>query len=84
MLSNLAWAFAKLGYFEQGLWDALASTTIDSASQLRSAELAQLTWAFCQAIADQAANDGIGQHQTLHWLALGQLVVGVWGVGGYF
>ena len=70
VLSNLAWSFAKLGYFEQGLWNALASSTMANADQLRSAELAQLTWAFCQAIADQAANDGIGGRQKLHWLAL--------------
>lgn len=60
VLSNLAWSFAKLGYFEQALWDALASTTIANAEQLGSPELAQLTWAFCQVIVNQAANDGIG------------------------
>ena len=65
VLSNLAWSFAKLGYFEQELWDVLAATTIANASRLKSAELAQLSWAFCQAMSGQAAVDGIGQHHTL-------------------
>lgn len=64
-LSKVAWSFAKLGYFEQGLWDALAATTIPNVKPLHGADLAQLTWAFCQAIADHAATDGVGQYYTL-------------------
>ena len=67
VLSTLAWSFAKLSYFDQGLWNGLASRTIAARQQLHGAELAQLCWAFGQVMSHQAAEDGIGQSEPTEY-----------------
>lgn len=59
-LANVAWAFAKLGYFDMALFEALSSQAIAVAHQMTDLDLAHVTWAMCHAFSAQAASEGIG------------------------
>lgn len=60
-LANTAWAFAKLGFFDSKLFDALSSQALTVAPQLERQDLSHVTWAVCHAYTAQAAAQGIGK-----------------------
>ena len=60
-LAIIAWAFAKLGYFEKALFEAFSSQAVNVAHQMADQDLAHVTWAMCHAFSAQAASEGIGE-----------------------
>lgn len=63
-LANIAWAFAKLRYYDTKLFDAIAHQTFALANRLTDKDVAHLTWAICHALAAQAAAEGTGRPYT--------------------
>jgi len=75
-LANTAWAFAKLGFFDSKLFDALSSQALTVAPQLERQDLSHVTWAVCHAYTAQPAAQGIGNsHPTVAPAYLNMLIL---------
>ena len=59
-LANVAWSFAKLNYFDGGLWGVLTSQGLSNIPCMSGTDLGMYLWATTQRLKADAAMSGLG------------------------